>query len=220
MRCCLLVSLAVAALAAGCAAPREPAAPSGPPPFEGVKRLVLARWTDDPSGRPKDPLDALKESLEARGFVVRMVDLGRRTPAELRELERLHGQLASRIYGAVPRDRLDRRRGEALGRDAGAVVAALGVDAVALYHRFDGRPPPGALHDPFAPPGGIFPPAPPVDRRPLGALSLVDRAGNAIWFDWGSPGLDVDPDAPVNPAEAIDALVAVLTGDVGEDRWR
>lgn len=210
-----LVSLALAAATAGCATTGEPVASPGPPAFQGVRSLVLARWTDDPAGRPKDPLDALQETLVARGYAVRAVDLGRRTPPELRDLERLHERMATRIYGGAPRDRFARRV-EPLGREAGEVVAKLGVDAVALYHRFEGRPLPGALPDPLAPPGALFPGSPPVERRPLGALSLVDRAGNALWYDWGAGSMEIDPEVPANPAEAIDALVAALAGDRGE----
>lgn len=215
MRSCRLASLALAA-AAGCATAPEPAAPpAGPPPFQGARSLVLARWTDDPAGRPKDPLDALKESLDARGLATRMVDVGGRTPPELRDLERLHATVGSRIHGGQ-RDRFSRRV-EPLGRDAGQVVAALGVDVVALYHRFDGRPPPAAFPEPSTMPGAPFPPSPALERSPLGAFSLVDRAGEATWVDWGAADAEFDPEVPANAAEAIDAIVAVLTGETREE---
>lgn len=211
-----LVSLALALGTAGCATTGEPVERPGPPAFEGVRTLVLARWTDDAEARPKDPLDALKESLVARGYAVRSVDLGTRTPPELRDLERLHARLAARIGSGGPRDRFARRV-EPLGRETGEVVAALGVDAVALYHRFNGGPLGGPLPDPLAPAGSLFPATSPIERRPLGALSMVDRAGNALWFEWGTAAVELDPEVPANPAEAIDALVAVLTGEAGED---
>ena len=112
-----LSSLALVAVAACATVGDAPSGPAGPPPFRGVRSLVLARWTDYPTNRPKDPLDALKDTLDARGFATRAVDVGYRTPAELRSLERLHSQLGSRIYGSAQGGR-PARRVEPLGRDA------------------------------------------------------------------------------------------------------
>lgn len=207
-----LASLALA-VAAGCATTTgEPPAPPGPPPFDGVRSLVLVRFADERAGRPKDPLDALEESLLGRGYTARVVDVAGRTPAELRGIERLHGRLGMRIAAGGPRDRSGPEV-EALGRGAGSEVAALGADAVALYHRFDRRLPNG-FPEP-APAPGAFPPPPglALERRPVAALSLVDRAGNVVWFAWGGAGSELDEELPANPAEAIDALLAVLGGD-------
>jgi hypothetical protein len=216
MRARRLPSLALVAVAACATVGDAPSSPPGPPPFRGVRSLVLARRTDYPTNRPKDPLDALEDTLDARGFATRAVDVGYRTPPELRPLERLHSQLGSRIYGSAQGGR-STRRVESLGRDAGNVVATLGVDAVALYHRFD-RPPPGTFPDARPPPGMLLPEAPPpgagpVARRPIGAFSIVNRAGDALWIEWSALGDFDDPDTPANATEAIDALVSVLSGE-------
>lgn len=176
---------------------------------------MLVRSVEDPGAprAPKDALDALHETLEARGLQARVVELVPRGPKELRPLERLHGRVAARVRGGVPRGHPVVQ----LGGDAGEVVTALGADAVVLYHREDARAFPAADEPPPLTPG-LFPPVPaPVVRRPLGALTLVDRHGSAATFDWGAPGADLDPDAAVNAAEAIDELVKVLAGGTVEE---
>lgn len=214
-----VAALALAAVA--CATVGEP--PPGPPAFEEVRTVALVRWRDDPSvPRAKDPLDALEESLAARDVATRAVEIGPRTEDASRALERLHSRLAARILEGPPRGR--RGRGaEPLGADAADAVAALGVDAVALHHRADAfglgalpRAPAPVLGDPF-PPLASHPSTAYARRRPLGALSLVDRSGNAIWFEWGAPDSELDPSAPVNAVEAVDAVLRVLAGE-GEGR--
>jgi hypothetical protein len=210
---------ALALAAAACATVGEP--PPGPPVFEEVRTVALVRWRDDPSvARAKDPLDALEESLAARDVATRVVEIGPGGEDAGRALERLHSRLAARIPEGPPRGR-GGRGVEPLGADAGDAVAALGVDAVALHHRADAfglgalpRAPAPVLGEPFPPPGSS---ATHARRRPLGALSLVDRGGNAIWFEWGAPESELDPTAPVNAAEAVDAVLGVLAGG-GEER--
>jgi hypothetical protein len=210
MRSIQLASLALAA-ATACAGVREP---PGPPPFEGVKSLALVRWREpDAAARPRDPLDVLKESLDARGYETRLVEVGRRVPDALRPVQRLHERVGAHGGTTWPRgrDRLER-----IGPEAGEAARALGVDAVVLYHRAeDWRSP--ALPEPRAFPQPGFPP-PVAFRRPLGALSLVDGGGAAVSFEWGAPdeALDRDPAGPVNAAEAIDAILGVLAGGDAE----
>jgi hypothetical protein len=214
---------ALALAAAACATVGEP--PPGPPAFEEVRTVALVRWRDDPGvARAKDPLDALEESLAARDVATRAVEIGPRTEDASRALERLHSRLATRIVQGPPRGRYG-RGAEPLGAEAADAVAALGVDAVALHHRADAfglgalpRARAPVLGDPF-PPSASPPSATLSLRRPLGALSLVDRRGNAIWFEWGAPESELDPSAPVNAAEAVDALLRVLAGEgEGEER--
>lgn len=201
-----------AALAAAAACASMDATAPGPPPFLGVKKLVLVRRVHDGRPqRPRDAIDALKESLDARGYAVRIVELGPGKDGELRDLERLQDRLEARLWGragATP-------RAGGMGNEAGAVVARLGADAVAGYHRLDlalaPLPPP---QDPWGSAYAQRPAAP--ARRPAGALSLVAADGAVGWFPWGGPGAELDPGALVNAAEAIDALLAALAGDAGE----
>jgi hypothetical protein len=92
-------------------------------------------------------------------------------------------------------------------------VAELGVDAVATYHRLEGRAAfPAAREPPL--PGTFFPSSPPVaGRSPIGALALVDRAGHVATFPWGESTSLEDPGVPMNAAEAIDLLVRTLAGE-------
>jgi hypothetical protein len=211
----LAVLLASASAALACATVGEPAS-AGPPPFTGVKKLALVRMRADRDGvRPRDVLDALAESLVARGYEVSRVEVGPNPAAALRGVERLYARIDGTIASAQPRPRFGRRV-EPAGADAAEVMGALGVDALAMFHRFDDRllmPPPDA---PLS--GGFFPTRPdqPGMRRPAGALSLVDRAGNATWFAWGAPGGELDPTQPVNAAEAIDMLLRALGGETDE----
>jgi hypothetical protein len=210
----LAVLLASACAALSCATMGEPAS-AGPPPFAGVKKLALVRIRAGRDGvRPRDVLDALADSLAARGYEVRWVEVGPNPPAALRGVERLYARIDGSIASAQPRPRFGRRV-EPAGADAAEVMGALDVDALAMVHRFDDRllmPPPDALS------GGFFPTRPdqPGMRRPAGALSLVDRAGNATWFAWGAAGSELDPTQPVNAAEAIDMLLHALAGEAEE----
>lgn len=200
-------ALALVAFTA-CATAGEAAAPP-PSPFRGVRSLVLVRAGDAHGQRPKDALDGLDETLRARGFTTRIVELGSKPPPELASLERLFAQLELRAASRRS-ERIASPVGAA-GRDAGAVVAQLGVDAVVSYHRLDRRrppePPPALLPD------SIFPPPPPPAERPIGALMLVDREGHVAAFAWGDAGPLEDPAVPLNAAEAIDFLVRALTGE-------
>lgn len=202
----IVVALAALATAAACATAGESVAPA-PPSFRQVRSLVLVRAVEDRGPRAKDPLDGLDESLRARGFTTRIVELGFRPPPELAPLERLFAQLEARA-AAGRQERL--AAPVATQRDAGEVVARLGVDAIATYHRLDRRLPP--LPPPVAP-GSIFPPPRPPERGPTGALALVDSAGTVATFAWGDGGSFDDPSVPVNAAEAIDHLVRALTGE-------
>jgi hypothetical protein len=208
--------LALAATLAACAACASvDAPPPGPPPFRGARRLVLVRDVDDPRAqRARDPLDALKESLDARGYEARVVEVRPGKDRELRDLERLEERIVGHFW---TRERTT-GRAERLGADAGAVVTRLGADAVAAYHRLDARlaPPPPAPGPPWGSPFPGQQPAAPV-RRPSGALSLVAADGSAAWFPWGGEGAERDPAALINAAEAIEALLAALAGDVGDD---
>lgn len=209
-----LAALAIAgALCLSCATMGEPA-PVGPPPFQGVRRIALVRIRPDPAtARPKDPLDALAESLAARGYETRVVEVGPRVQDSLREVERLHERIEGWI-AAAPHGRSGRRT-EQTGTGSAEAVRGLGVDAVAMYHRFEDRPF-AAFPEPLL--GGEgFPRRREVVSRPAGALSLVDRDGNATFLEWGAPGAGLDPAAAVNAAEAIDMLLRVLAGEPEEE---
>ncbi len=204
--------LAVFAVACACAAVQDPA-PAGPSPFRSVKKLVLVRRVDDPKAqRGRDAIDALKESLDARGYETRVVEVGSREDRALRDLDALEDRIGTRLWNrdAAP------GRVEALGKGAGDVVARLGADAVAGYHRLDARfaPLPPPIQPWGAPPTGALP-APRLP--PTGALSLVAADGSLAWFPWGGQGAELDERQLLNPAEAIDALLAALAGGGGED---
>ncbi len=204
--------LPLALLAAACATVEGP--PPGPSPFRAVKQLVLVRRVDEPRPpRPRDPLDALKESLDARGYETRIVEVGRGSAAELRDLERLEDEVAARLASRDYRE----GRVERLGPAAGERVAKLGVDAIVGYHRLDDRSPLLVPQRP-QPWGAPFPQPQPraVVPRPVSALSLVGRDGAAAWFPWGGQGAELDAGALLNAAEAIDALLAALAGEAGE----
>jgi hypothetical protein len=207
--------LVVFALAA-CATAGEPVLTPPPPSFREVRSLVLLRMADDRLGRQKDPLDGLDETLRARGYTTRVVDLkpGKKEQAAL---ERLYLDLEARA--AAPRgERFGTRPFSSFGRGAADTVAGLGVDAVATYHRLGGlRPfPQGEVGSSL--PGTVFPGAPVAPGRgPTGAIGLVDRAGHAATFSWGETTALDDPDVPVNAAEAIDLVLRALTGEPGPD---
>ena len=207
----LAAALAWAA-APSCATVGEPPA-SGPPAFTGVRKLALVRLgaADREPARPKDALDALAESLVSRGYEERRVAVGPGAAAELAPVERLYRSMDGRIGAAPPRARFG-RRAEAAGATAIEAARVLGVDAIVTYHRFEDRPLAAFPDAPLG--GGLFPRRPePGFRRPGGALSLVDREGNATWFAWGAPGSELDPSEPVNAAEAIDMLLRTLAGE-------
>jgi hypothetical protein len=206
--------MALAGLAAvvACAGAGETLAPP-PSPFRGVRSLVLVRAADERAHHPKDPLDGLDESLRARGFTTRVVELGPKRPPELAPLERLFEQLEGRA--SAGRNERVATPVSSLGRDAAGAVAGLGVDAVASYHRLDRHrmtPAP-----PTMAPGTTFPaPTTASPQRPIGALMLVDREGHVGTFAWGDAGALEDPSVPLNAAEAIDLLVRALTGEAAE----
>lgn len=197
-----------AAVALGCAGAPVAPEPEGPPPFQGLARLVLIRWADrDDAARPKDPLDAVAESLAAVGRAGRAVDLGRTARGE-RALATLYREVEARLGGGLPRDRDPDGRPpvERLGRRAREAVAAEGADGAVLYLRLAGRLPV------LPPVPGTFGRDPALDgpAPPAAALALVDRDGNLVWFGWG--GGEPSPGAPVTAAEAVDALLRVIDG--------
>lgn len=208
------LALVLAAALAACATVEGP--PPGPSPFRSAKRLVLVRRVDDARPqRGRDPLDALKESLEARGYEARVVEIGPGRPAELRDLEGLEDRIEGRAWTRPRSDGVVDR----MGPEAGAIVARLGADAVVGYHRLDGRLAP--LSPPPMQPWGSPAPYPaaqpqPAPGRPAGALSLLAADGSLAWFPWGAPGAEMDLRALLNPAEAIDAVLAALAGEAGD----
>ena len=206
-----VAAVALVALAA-CATPGEPFAPP-PPSFTEVKTLLLVRTAEGRVGRTIDPLDGLDESLRARGYQTRIVELASRHPREQAALERLFLQLEARA-GAPRGDRFGTRPYGDAGREAGEAVVALGVDAVASYHRLEGRRPLPAASSQPPTARSIFPaPALGAAGGPMGALALVDRHGHIATFAWGEPDNALaDPSIPMNPAEAIDLLVRTLAG--------
>jgi hypothetical protein len=205
----------LAALAA-CATMGEPAEAPPPPSFREVRSLVLVRMAEDRAGRAKDPLDGLAESLRARGFTVRVVDLVASRRAEQKALERLFVDLETRA-GATRGERFGTRPYSTMGREAADTVAALGVDAVVSYHSLGWRRSMPFNDEPTLP--GTFVPGPPVtpERGPVGALALVDRAGHLATFAWGETTMLDDPDVPLNAAEAIDLVVRTLTSEAGAE---
>jgi hypothetical protein len=201
-----------AVLACATAGERPPETP--PPSFRAVRSLVLVRYADDRGSRAKDALDGLDESLRARGYTTRVVDVGQAKP-ELARLRDLYGKLELRA---------DSPRGERFGVSrtgdagvlAGEVVAELGVDAVASYHRLDGwrfMPPPTA---PTFPGTASTQTQAPTPRFAHGAFVMVDRSGHLAVFPWGESGGLGDPETAINAAEAIDQLVRSLTGEAAE----
>ncbi|HET8542285.1 MAG TPA: hypothetical protein VFL83_20590 [Anaeromyxobacter sp.] len=202
--------LAVASCAAwtACATVVE-GPPPGPSPFRAVKKVALVRRVDDPRApRGRDAIDALKESLDARGYETRVIELGAGKDGALRDLDRLEERIGGRLW---VRDAAG-GSADALGAEAGAIVARLGVDAVAGYHRLDpGLAPLPPPPEPWGAPPASQARAEPA-RRPAGALSLVAADGSLAWFPWGGAAAELDPAALINPAEAIDALLAALAG--------
>jgi hypothetical protein len=198
--------LALAALlaATGCATGVTPIA-APPASFRAVRSLALVRSVDDRAGRPKDPLDGLDETLRSRGYETRVIELGPKRNADLAAVERLFGLLELRA-AAGRAERLGTAPFADVGRAAGETVDALGVDAVASYHRLDRHRLPPRPAEPVAPSPG-----------PVGALALVDRSGHLATFPWGEASALEDPAVPLNAAEAIDFLVRALAGESPPD---
>jgi hypothetical protein len=200
----LVVPLALL-LAAGCVT--VPEEPPGPPPFRGIGRLVLVREVDRPEvgRRPKDPLDALGESLAARGKAAREVEVGPLLREDLRGVRRLYDRIEERIAGGPPPGWRGRPV-ERVGGDVGALLDRLGVDAAVLYYppRPRAAPPPLSTLEPMEP----TQPAP----APVGALAVVDREGELVWFDWGGDERGRAPSAPASAAEAVEEVLRVITG--------
>lgn len=214
-------ALLVALLAAtACATPGAP--PPRPHSFQDVRAIALVRLVDGPGAvRGKDPLDALRDSLAERGYDARLVEIGRGRSVP-REVERLYGAVDARVAAGGSPAGPGSRAVRVSSAEAAAALGALRADAMATYHDLSLRPmlPPPMVADPFdplAPPGALYRPQPgDVSYRPLGALSLVDRDGDLVWVDWGTPAL-ADPEAPTNAAEAIDALLRILAGEPADD---
>jgi hypothetical protein len=209
-----LSALALAgALSLSCATLGE-AAPATAPALGAVRRIAVVHVRPDPgAARVKDPLDALAESLAARGYETRIEEAGPGASEALRAVERLHARLEGWVAATPTRGRSG-RRAEALGAEAAKVVRDLGTDAVAIYHRLDDRSFAPLPEPPLG--GSAFPRRYEPSRRPLGALSIVDREGNAASVAWGGAGAELDPSAPVNAAEAIDLILRALTGEPEE----
>lgn len=205
-----VAALVLAILSAGCAGAPLVDEPAGPPPFRSLRRIVLVRAVDRPEAqRPKDPLDAVRESLEADGRTTRTVELGPRLRRELAGLARLYAEVEGRIEdGGMSQAR--GRPAERLGRSVAGLLDELQADGTVLFYRLGPRPLlPPALGSPLS-----REPMAPRLARPAAALALVDRDGNLLWFDWGTQDLaDQDPGAPATAAEAVDALLRVIRGD-------
>ena len=94
----------------------------------------------------------------------------------------------------------------------------LGVDAVATYHRLEGRRALGSAPSQPLMPGSALPGPQVVPARgPLGALVVVDRQGHVAVFPWGETTPLDDPSVPVNAAEAIDLVLRTLAGQAPDD---
>jgi len=200
------------AVLGACASPDTFVTPP-PPSFREVRSLVLVRKADGRAGRQRDPLDGLDDSLRARGYRTRVVELTGKDPGQA-ALARLFDDLE--LHADAPRsERHGGRPYATLGRRAADAVAALGVDAVASYHRLEGRRLPAT--QPAL--SGSLLPGPPVEtpRGPMGALAVVDRAGHVGTFAWGETSALNDPEVPWNAAEAIDLVVRALSGEPAPD---
>lgn len=213
LRAAALAALLLVAVLASCAEAPLVDAPSGPPPFRGLRRVLLVRAGDRPEPqRHRDPLDAVRESLEADGRTTRTVEVGRKAPRELAEMERLYAEIEGRVEEGGMSGEAGRPV-ERLRRPVAGVLDAAQADGAVLLYRLGARP---LLPAPSASPFS-HEPAPRL-ARPAGALALVDRDGNLLWFDWG---VQRDPlegtggaSAPAtSAAEAVDALLRVVRGD-------
>jgi hypothetical protein len=216
------VALAAVALASACASAGPPAPPA-PPPFEAVRSVILVREVprdrERDERRRRDPLDALEESLRAKGIASRVVEVGPGLREDLRDVERLVRTIEFRA-GSAPPPAYGRRAAESLGGDVRPLLERLGADAFAVYVRLDDRfgpragpsPPPGGV---LGPPGPYTPGGPGARSRPLAAIALVDRAGTLLTLDWGEsePGLEPESSRLVNAAEAVEVAVRILAGE-------
>jgi hypothetical protein len=210
-RVAALAALVLAILSAGCAGAPLADDPPGPPPFRSLRRIVLVRAVDRSGAqRPKDPLDAVRESLEADGRTTRTVELGPGLRRDLAGVARLYTEVEGRIEdGGTSQAR--GRPAERLGRSVAGLLDELQADGTVLFYRLARRPllPPAIGSSPLS-----REPIAPRLARPAAALALVDRDGNLLWFDWGAQDLaDRDPGAPATAAEAVDALLRVIRGD-------
>ena len=202
------------AVALGCAG----AAPGAAPAFSGVRSVALVRRPEHAERRAKDPLDAVAESLAAKGITVRLIELGGHD--EPKDVARLFDEAESRASSGGGGGSTARGAALTLGEDAGRTVRRLGVDAVVTYHHLEfrvGR----TLGDPsLSPPGagmggGTYSPRSTAPSRPLGALEVVGTDGQGILFDWGDRD-EVRAGGAETPAEAVDAVVRALLGEPAE----
>lgn len=221
--------------ALACATGGGPPAPATPPPFQGVRSVVLVRLADDGDRRPRDPLDALDDSLRRTGVATRTVEVGPRLREDLKDVERLFQGVESRIRSSAAYDPAraygrPARQTESLGDGPRALLERIGGDAFAVYVRFSGRYGDRLRSRPSSPP----PDDPMPGARPLGtfpgrftsALALVDRDGTMLWFDWGGSGelegleeLEEPESRVVNAAEAVNEAVRVLAGEPPPDEF-
>jgi hypothetical protein len=199
---------AALAVVLGCAGATSDA-PSAATAFGGARSVALVRHADRGEKRSKDPLDAVSESLAAKGVTVRVIELGRRD--DPKDIARLFDAAEERVSSVGPDAAVGR-----LGGEAARTVRGLGVDAVVSYHRLESRAS-RALDDHSMPGGGsagAFGSLPPT-YRPLGALVVVGSDGQAAVFDWGAGDARPGPSAET-PAEAVDAVVRALLGERGD----
>jgi hypothetical protein len=199
-----------------CATVGELPAPAPPPSFRAVRSLVLVRRAEDRGSRPKDALDGLDETLRARGYTTRVVEVGGQGKPELARLHQLFESLEFRA-GSPRGERFGVSPAGNAGASAGEVVAELGVDAVASYHRLEGRRflSPSAAAPVF--PGTYSTPTQaPTPWYAQGAFVIVDRSGRLAMFPWGESSGHGDSEGAINAAEAIDQVVRSLTGEPAE----
>jgi hypothetical protein len=181
-----------------------------PPELGSLRRVVLVRAVDrHDRPHPKDPLDAVRESLEAEGRTTRTVEVGPHAKGEAAALGRLYAEIEGRIDGvAIDPERT--RNVDRLARGTLTVLDDVGADGAVVLIRFGPRP--------LAPPAGALGafargPDPRALGRPAAALAVVDRDGTLLWFAWGgAEPLDRDPAAPSTAAEAVDALLRAVFG--------
>ena len=198
---------AALAVALGCAGATSDA-PSAGTAFGGIRSVALVRRAGRGEKRPKDPLDAVSESLAAKGVAVRVIELGGRD--DPKDVARLFDAAESRASSVDPNAAVG-----GLGDVTARTVRGLGVDAVVSYHRL--APYARALDDHPLPGGGSAGAygLPPPSYRPLGALVVVGSDGQAAVFDWGARDAQLGPGAET-PAEAVDAAVRALLGERGD----
>lgn len=196
------------ALVTGCAT--VPPGPPPPPPelsFRGVSAVALVHRIardghslDPGAARRRDPLDALAPALASRGLKALVVELPASPAADLAAVDALARQVEAQALAARPEE--GGPVAGSVGAGAAAPLAQLGVEALAVYVRAPGwgAPPPYPM---FGTPL-LAPPSPPAS-----ALALVARDGTVLTFAWGG-GQAPFGSGPLNAAEAIDAVLAVL----------